>query len=452
MRRKTSLILWVSLGIVVLLVVGALIGFPIWVRGVLQSAEFRQLVAAKTGQALHATATYSPLSWQGASVFSDSLQVEGSPASYVKKFEANQVRAEMNWRAAWDGVWRLDRVDVVHFVGEFGPRIDSAPEVVSVPTRKLPAFLPQKFELGELHLAQSKLTFLAGKDGVPVVLNDARLILKPSGAGWAIDGNSGILALPHFPEMQVVTFRSRLQENVFFLTEANLRLGENGTLTATGEFAENSHLKIQWTRLDATTFLDEEWRTRLSGRFDGTAQFDWPEAGPALGTAMGTFQVTEGMLQNLPLLDKVADFTGARQFRHMPIQEFSGVYRWSAGTLTVTDLVLESKGLMRVEGRCELAPDGKLAGTLRVGVTPQTLQWLPGSRERVFTVAEKGYLWTPVRLAGTWQNPKEDLSARLAAATKDEVIDQGRKVIDALPGPAKEGAQGILDALMPLLK
>src|SRR5690606_18388541 len=105
-----------------------------------------------------------------------------------------------------------------------------------------------------------------------------------------------------------------------------------------------------------------------------------------------------------------------------------------------TDLALESKGLMRVEGRCELAPDRALAGTLRVGVTPQTLQWLPGSRERVFTVAENGYLWTPVRLGGTWENPQEDLSARLAAAMKDEVIDQGRKVIDALPGPAREGA------------
>jgi len=452
MRRKTSLILSVSLGLVTLLVVGALIGLPIWMRSILHSAAFRQLVDAKTGQALHAKATYSPLSWQGSSAFADSLQVEGSPASFVKNFQANQIRAEMNWRAAWDGVWQIDRVDVVHFVGEFGPQNDSTLETPSVRTGKLPALLPQNFKLGELNLAQSKLTFLAGKDGFPMVLNDARLTLKPVGAGWTIDGSGGTFALPVLPEMEVVTFRSRLQESVFFLTEANLRLGENGTLSATGEFAEKSQLKIQWTHLDAATFLDEEWRTRLSGRFDGTAKCAWPGAGPAHGTATGTFQVTEGMLQNIPLLDKVADFTGARQFRHMPIQEFSGAYSWSAGTLTFTDLILESKGLMRVEGRCELAADGTLAGTLRVGVTPQTLQWLPGSRERVFTVAENGYLWTPVRLAGTWENPQEDLSARLAAAMKDEVINQGRKVIDALPGPAKEGAQGILDALMPLLK
>jgi hypothetical protein len=455
MRKNVSLVLWVSLAVVLILGVGILVGFPIWMRGVLSGPGFRQLIAEKTGAALHATAIYSPLTWQGSSAFADSLEIEGTPGSFVKNLHADQIRAEVNWREIWNGVWRVDRIDVTHLVGEFGTRTDSdsglAPAATSS-TLKLPSFLPKRFELGELNLVQTQLTFQGGKDGIPLVLDNARLLAKPDGAGWTVEGNGGTLTLPMLPKFRVVSFRSRLQEQVFFLTDAKFRLGPNGELTAAGEFAEASKLRIEWSRLDVAAILDEKWRTRLSGRFDGAANLDWPSAGPAAGTAKGTFVVTEGVLQNLPMLDKVASFTGARQFRHMPIQEFSGTYHWSGGALKATDLVLESKGLMRVEGNCDLAPDGRLTGTLRIGVTPQTLQWLPGSRERVFTVSENGYLWTPLQLGGTLQNPKEDLSARLAAAMKDEVIDQGRKALEVLPGPAKKGAQGLLDALAPLLR
>ena len=106
------------------------------------------------------------------------------------------------------------------------------------------------------------------------------------------------------------------------------------------------------------------------------------------------------------------------------------------------------KGLLRLEGNCTVAAGGTVDGTLRVGVTPQTLQWLPGSRERVFTVAQGGYVWTNVRISGSLRELREDLSSRLVAAMQDEAIDQGTHVIKELPNAAK-GAQGVLDALAP---
>jgi hypothetical protein len=80
------------------------------------------------------------------------------------------------------------------------------------------------------------------------------------------------------------------------------------------------------------------------------------------------------------------------------------------------------------------------------------LQWLPGSRERVFTVAQGGYVWTDVRISGSLQDMREDLSSRLAAAMGDETIDRGTRVIQEIPNAAKDGAQGVLDALVPLIK
>ena len=120
--------------------------------------------------------------------------------------------------------------------------------------------------------------------------------------------------------------------------------------------------------------------------------------------------------------------------------------------MKITNLVAESKGLLRLEGNCTIAAGGAISGTLRVGVTPQTLQWLPGSRERVFTVVQNGYVWTDVEISGSLQDLREDLSSRLAAAMRDETIDHGARAIQELPDAARDGARGVLDALIPLIK
>ena len=165
----------------------------------------------------------------------------------------------------------------------------------------------------------------------------------------------------------------------------------------------------------------------------GTASVVWPETGLAAGKATGRFRLTDGFAQNLELLDRVAFFTGAPQFRRIPLQEISGGFEWTKEAVQITNLVAESKGLMRLEGNCTVTDGGTMDGAFRVGVTPQTLQWLPGSRERVFTVAQGGYVWTDVKINGSLQDMREDLSSRLAAAMEDETIDRGTRASRKFP-------------------
>ncbi len=456
MRKKGSRLPWILLAVAALVLAAGFLIISAKIHGFLRSDAFRQLVADKTGEAFRATATYSPMRWAGSSLFADSLQAEGNPGSIVQSLQADQIRAEVNWRAIWEGAWRVERIDVVSFEGTFRPGSpDGAGTDVddskSAPARGLPTFLPQRFELGLLNIAQARVGF-RGRNGLEALaVQNTALQVRPEGNGWAIDGDGGTLALPSRPALSITNFSSRIQGPVFFLTESNFRLGDAGKITASGEFASNSRLQVEWTQIDVGTFLDTAWKSRLSGLFAGSAVLEWPESGPAAGKAAGTFRLSEGLLQNLPALEKIATFTGAPQFRRMPLQEISGNYQWKGGALGVTNLVIESKGLMRIEGQCDMTADGALTGTMRVGVTPQTLQWLPGSRERVFTVAQNGYLWTDVRVGGTLQNPTEDLTGRLTAAMKNEAIHQGEKVLEVLPSGAKEGAKGVLDMLKPLL-
>jgi hypothetical protein len=95
---------------------------------------------------------------------------------------------------------------------------------------------------------------------------------------------------------------------------------------------------------------------------------------------------------------------------------------------------------MRIEGAFTVV-GGQIDGTFQVGVTPSSLQWLPGSQERVFTVARAGYLWTPMRLTGAIEHPSEDLTPRLAAAASGAIIRN-------VEGTVRETAKGVLDLLL----
>ena len=448
--------IWISLASVLVLIVLCALVASLMISRFLRSEAFRKLMGAKTGEALYSEASYSPLNWSGPSMFVDSLQATGLEGSIVQSLRADQVRADVNWRAIFQGAWRVDQIQVVSFDATFRPGSIVPKDSIEVPRAPprsgIASWLPSRFEVGELDIGRARLHFRSQRGLEIASLRDAALDIYPDGKGWAIDGKGGLLSVSKLPSLKVVSFRSRTQGDMFFLTNGEFRLGEAGKISASGEFGDNSKLRVEWSQVDVDPFLEEPWRSRLSGVLAGTASIEWPESGISAGKAVGNFRLTDGVAENIEMLDQVATFTGAPQFRRMPLQEFSGNYEWTRNLLKITNLVAESKGLLRLEGACTIAEGGRLDGSLRVGVTPQTLQWLPGSRERVFTVAHNGYLWTDVRIGGSLQNPQEDLSTRLAAAVHDETIYQGRRLIEDIPSAAKDGAKGVIDSLAPLIK
>ena len=101
--------------------------------------------------------------------------------------------------------------------------------------------------------------------------------------------------------------------------------------------------------------------------------------------------------------------------------------------------MLESEGLMRVEGACTIV-NGQIDGVFQIGVTAASLQWLPGSQSRVFTIAHDGYFWTPLRLTGPIAHPNEDLTNRLIAAAAGELLQNTQDTV-------RDTAKGLLDLI-----
>jgi len=183
----------------------------------------------------------------------------------------------------------------------------------------------------------------------------------------------------------------------------------------------------------------------VAGTLSGNAQLAAPDV------FKGTVILQDGRLENIPMLATVANFTQNPAFRRMPIQEMRGNFSRERGDWRISNFFAESKGLLRIEGSAVIGREGSLRGQFQIGVTAQTLQWLPGSRERVFKTARDGYLWTDLSVGGTIENPTENLSERLATAMGTEVIKRSSELIKNAPGTAVEGVRDVLDILRPLV-
>ena len=169
----------------------------------------------------------------------------------------------------------------------------------------------------------------------------------------------------------------------------------------------------------------------------------------------GDLTVRNATLTALPMLDALAAYADTRRFRIMQLSDARTKWRYSEGVYTFTDFVMASEGLIRLEGNFSIK--GKsIDGLFRLGLVPGTLAGIPGAETDVFLPGERGLLWAPVRITGTLDDPKEDLTDRLIAAagmrmfdvipetgakafkftksvigeTPDKVIDTGLKIID----------------------
>ena len=178
---------------------------------------------------------------------------------------------------------------------------------------------------------------------------------------------------------------------------------------------------------------------RLHGNVSGNAHITAKLPGGA-PRVTGDLQLSDGQIEAIPLLDQIATFTRTERFRRVVLTRGSVSFDQNGGLTNLRNLVLESEGLLRLEGNCQIAQN-RIDGRFQLGVTAASLQWLPGSQARVFTVAHDGYYWTPVHVTGSVAHPHEDLSKRLLAAAAgelldknaDQLIDAAKSLLDLIP-------------------
>jgi len=447
-------VVWISLGTLVFLALLAAFVGNFWLGRYLRSEPFREMVSQRASNALKVDGQFDRLRWEGSSVYSEDFRATGRPGQATEAINANRIRANFNFRSLLNGEWRLEELDIgrleVDFAGAAAPA--APPEVGDIPApvkgteMSLPSWIPTRFSLGKIQAESASFRAPGG------TLTNSSLQARLDGNIWQINGRGGELQLSDFPLLKMKDFSLRISDDTIYLTSSEATLGRSGVVRGSGEVIQRSRrygLRFDWQNVATQDVLPEKAKAHLQGILRGEAVAEGSNESP--GKVTGNFYLSDGLIEGLKVLDQLATFTGTPQFKRMALQEVSGNFTTSQGATSISQFVLESKGLLRVEGTFTVGADDSLEGDLEVGLSNQTLRWLPGSRERVFTTSRNGYVWAPLRLGGTIHSPTENLSARLAGAVAAQTIETGADVIRQSPDAVREGINTALDILSPLM-
>ncbi len=422
------------------LAVLALAGAYASMRSFLHSDAFRKLLSTQAGKVAGVDGEFSAFRWQGLAVSTESFDATGS--GLVSAIRAAGLSSEVGLGGVRRGVWEIQssslrRLDVtLDLVKRGSERADrpQASDTSSAKREKAAGWFPRKAELQNIDVAELTLQALSeqgsvGASGMKIHAERA----GPHGA-YRADVTGGTIHLPikFLPELRLDRLHLRYQNDQVFLTESSFGAWKKARISATGEWDTRTRrfsAEGEATDIKCDEVLSEDWAKRLTG--DVVTTFLINNQSGQL-QADGELTLRQAVVTALPVLDALAAYADTRRFRVLTLDDARTKWHWKKGEILLTDLVLSSDGLVRLEGSLSIRGQ-QLEGVFRLGLAPGTLATIPGAETDVFSPGERGLLWTPLRITGDLSDPKEDLTDRLIAAAGlrmfDQIPESGEKVI-----------------------
>ncbi len=403
-------------------------GYRTWLRSWLESDGFRHRVEVELAELLGAKAQLAAIRVPSPdSLYTDRFHASGSPL--VELLLAEQVRADVRL-ALLSRSATVEHAEVARVrlrLGAGRPRAGKPASEVHGPVELR----------GDIRIHRLDLAWPGG------ALERVALKVAPASKEWLLSAEGGLLQPGSAPAWDVQKATARYRDGALHLTDAHLRQGPTGEATLSGKFEGGALPEVvaSFKGVPVEEYLPQDWRARLSGQVEGRAT--WKAEGRQR-VLEGVGHLTGGTLAALPMLEHVALVTQMDAYRKLPLHLATASVRQVGERVEIRDLLVESNGLLKVEGALLTIAKGQISGEVQLGVPAAALRLLPGAKTKVFTTERGGYLWATVRLSGSAFHPQEDLSSRLAAAA---VTESAGAVRDGV----LEGARGVLDVVTPMI-
>jgi hypothetical protein len=167
----------------------------------------------------------------------------------------------------------------------------------------------------------------------------------------------------------------------------------------------------------------------------------------ARGNFRGQMKIDGGESVQISALSKLAGLFVGENWSTFPWKVFRfRFFRDPAGRVDFSHLAAVSSNGLAVSGEGHYSPTS-IGANLELGVRRAGRPWLTAFMPILFRDERDGYLWTPVRVSGTPENPTEDLTARVAAAVAAAPAGIAVDAAAEIPGTAVEAAGNLLDKL-----
>src|SRR4030095_4566732 len=104
----------------------------------------------------------------------------------------------------------------------------------------------------------------------------------------------------------------------------------------------------------------------------------WAGKDPKLESSSGegSLAVKNARIDNLPVLEKLAELSQKESFEHLSLNDCSFSFGWKYPKMEIENIAIEEEGKFRIEGEMSIE-QRRLRGTIRLGLTRGYLDWLP---------------------------------------------------------------------------
>jgi hypothetical protein len=394
--------------------VGTAIFFSPLLTHYVEGNGFRAAMEDETAKGLHfSRSRYSPIRRTSALTAQSESFGASNGEKAMKSFDAHGITARFNPWGLFVRQWRFNYVHVQS--GDVAIQIYEAnPEEVT-PKPWFAFFLPNRVYVQRIESEQANVTWRLR--GERAGFFGTRLLITPHGPDFEYVATGGRLKMALLPDLDLR--RAHLLITKTLLTVYDVDLASNSDsdesirAQANAGIGKNKSVdfKTNFNAVPIRPWLPAEWK----GRFNGSAFGDlhWAGKDPKLenSSGEGSLRIRNGRIDDLPLLEKLAELSQKKSFERLELNECSLTFEWRYPKIDIKDILVEEKGKFRVEGEISIERR-RLRGTVRLGLTREYLDWLPNPEE-VFSRRESGYLWTNVHLSGTIDEPGQDLSPRI---------------------------------------
>jgi hypothetical protein len=413
----------------------------------IQSDLFRDWLSRKIGRSIHAEGRLEPLTWEGSNFQSAGFTATGTGKAKLRSVKASKISAHVDWHQLLKGQFVIDYLNIEKVDAIFGkgaspvsPVSPSSPKPTSQASSwTFSNLFRPEIRINHVYVADANLHWTTnhGESGQFTGSKISATQIQPD--QWNVDALGGTVQHAAYPPIGLTRASGTISHDSIVVHQANATLAGGAAIELTGDIAIakhlNANLTARFTDIDANTASPQAWRFggRISGQLTYKGDLNHFEHGEVAGS-IKISQAAINLANVFATLHQLAKFGGLNEVQ---LDSVATDIRYQDGDTQFLNFHASYQDQVRIEGSGSLGPT-HIDADLRLGLSPKILGWIPGAEEHVFAEQKDGLRWTAVRISGTPEQPREDLTKRLVGAFRDKMTKEFK-------GQAKDAIKSLLD-------
>ncbi|HWB61078.1 MAG TPA: hypothetical protein VG733_16475 [Chthoniobacteraceae bacterium] len=446
---------WGVPSVFLILVVGFL-WMRAWLGSYLESEAFREWLAHLTSKQLQARCEYEPFHFAGLSVKADALKAQGTDKAAFSTLELDKLSTAINLSGLWSKSLEIDNVAIDRIrisLGHTGAPPVPESEIGTEPTvqktaESHPSWFSPTLDLRRVVVNETDVIW---GENTPQEgsMQKTEVTVTPNGDAWNIVLQGGTISQHGEPDFKLDHVKVHYQDPMVDISEGVLQFPQGGDIGITGQVntKKNLEVHVKVNSVPVKPFLPPDQQSHL----EGTLFADVTVAGPipvedSLSVS-GDVHLENANVEGIQLLDFFAKLLRAPGFSKIKLDVASAHFNYTAQKVTITNLIVEKKGLLCVKGKISIV-NSRAEGDLEVGIPHEAIQLIPPLETEVFTGSGDGYRW--YHYEGPLSNFQEALVKRIATAAPQAVLGLATDVlkqVPKIPDDPKKAVQSLFDKL-----